>query len=48
MRVINRHIYSLLIDGCNICEYEHIIESNQKTNIVYMLWMDVTDVKINQ
>ena len=34
MRVINRHIISTIMDGCNICEYESTNKCNQWTNYI--------------
>ena len=34
------------MDRCGRCEYKTTNKSNQQTNYVYMLWIDVIDVNI--
>ena len=43
MRVTNRHIFSYIVDRCDRCEWKFM---NQCTPSIYMLWIDVIDVKM--
>ena len=43
MRVTNRHIFSYIMDRCDRCERKFI---NQWIHSIYMLWIDVIDVKM--